>query len=428
MKRTVKYLTDTRVVLTINLDAKELEAADQVALVKLARNVKVSGFRKGKAPLTVARKSIDPNALQDEVLNSAISKAVAEGFTDEGLQALDRPEVEVKKFVPGQQLEFTAETEVIPPIKLGDHTKLKARREKLAVSTEETEEIIDRMRESFAARDEVTRPVKKGDEVTIDFTGMKDDQAFDGGSAKDYILKIGAGQFIPGFEDGIIGHKAGDKFELDLKFPKDYPSRDLAGQAVVFKVSLTKVSELTLPELNDEFAAKNGPFTDMKELRDDIEREILAKKNRDDEERFKDELVSELAQGSKVSLPEILVNDQMRSLEQDMTQNLQYRGATLDDYLTTQKFANKEDWLSKEVRPAAEMRVKAGLVIAELSKVMKIEITHAELSEQISQMKTQYGAQDAAIAKQFEDPAVHRDIANRMVADKTINKLAELYS
>lgn len=427
MKTIVKNISDTKVRLTITVESSELEAAEQVALTKLARDIKVSGFRKGKVPASIAAKHVDPAMLQEQTLENALSKAVAEAFISEKLQALERPAVEVKKFVPRQELEFTAEVEVVPPVKLGDYKKLKAKKANVKVEAKEIDDIIERIRGNYVEKVEVKRAAKNGDEVLIDFVGKKDDVAFDGGSAKNYALKLGDGQFIPGFEEGVVGHKAGDSFDLDLAFPDDYHAKDLAGAKVVFSVTLNTVNELKLPELNDEFAAKCGPFTEMKELRADIEREITAQKEREAEERLKDELVGQLADNSKVSLPEILVEDQIRSIEQDLTQNLMYRGITMDGYLNTQGFKDKDDWVKKEARPAAEKRVKAGLVLAELSKELKIDVSHDELDVQISALKQQYG-KDAKIAAQFDDPNVHRDIANRLITDKTIAKLVEINS
>lgn len=425
MKTTVKHVSDTKVLLTVALGAEELQAAEQVALVKLSRDLKVPGFRKGKVPASVAVKHINPMTLQETVLDNALSKAVAEAFMAENLQALERPSVEVKKFVPGQEAEFTAEAEIVPPVKLGKYQKLKAKKQPVKVEAKEVDEIIERMRENFVEKTAVERAAKNGDEAVIDFVGKKDGVAFDGGIAKGYGLKLGAGQFIPGFEEGVVGHKAGEEFDLDLTFPEDYHAKELAGAKVVFTVTLQTVNELALPELNDEFAAKCGPFTDVKELKADIEREITAQKEREAGEKLKDDLVAELTDGSKVALPELLVEDQMRSIEQDMTQNLMYQGLTLDQYLSAQKFADKDAWLKEEVRPAAEKRVKAGLVLAELSKELKIEVSRDELLAQITTMKQQYG-KNAELAKRFDDPNVHRDIANRMITDKTVEKLVEL--
>ncbi len=425
MKTTVKKLSDTKVVLTIVVGRDELEAAEQVALKKLSRDVKVPGFRKGHVPLSVVAKNINPNALQEQTLDNALSKAVADAFTTESIQAIERPEVEVKKFVPGDTLEFTAEATVLPEVKLPDYKKLKSRRADVKVTDADTEDIISRMQENFVEKTEVKRAAKNGDEVVIDFVGKKDGVEFDGGKAENYSLKLGAGQFIPGFEEGVVGHKAGDSFDVELKFPKDYHVGDLAGQPVVFSVTLHAVNETTLPELTDEFAAKCGPFTSMDELRADILREVEEQKKREANEKFKDELVGELADKVKVSLPEVLVEDQIRSIEQDMQQNLSYRGVELESYLSTQGFKDKDDWMAKEVRPAAEKRVKAGLVLAELSKELKVDVSHDELSAQIDTLKQYYG-KDAKTAKQFDNPDVHRDIANRLITDKTIAKLVEL--
>ena len=427
MKTTVKKLSDTKVCLTITLGADELNAAEQVALTKMARDLKVPGFRKGKVPVSVAAKHVNPMALQEQVLDNALSKAVAEAFMNEKLQALERPSVEVKKFVPNQEVEFTAEATVVPPVKLGDYKKLKAKPQTVKVETKDVDEIIERMQQNFVDKTEVKRAAQEGDEAIIDFVGKKDGVAFDGGSAKDFALKLGGGQFIPGFEEGVVGHKAGETFDLNLEFPKDYHAENLAGAKVVFSVTLHKVNELKLPELNDEFAAKCGPFTDVKELKADIKREITAQKEREAKEKLKDELVAELADSSKVALPELLIDDQMRSIEQDLMQNLSYRGLTMDSYLKTQGFKDKADWQKKEARPAAEKRVKAGLVLAELSKELGVEVSREELDAQISTFKQQYG-KDAKLAARFDDPNVHRDIANRMITDKTIDKLVELNS
>ena len=427
MKTTVKKLSDTNVCLTITLGADELNAAEQVALTKMARDLKVPGFRKGKVPVSVAAKHVNPMALQEQVLDNALSKAVAEAFMNEKLQALERPSVEVKKFVPNQEVEFTAEATVVPPVKLGDYKKLKTKPQAVKVEAKDVDEIIERMQQNFVDKAEVKHAAREGDEAIIDFVGKKDGVAFDGGSAKDFALKLGGGQFIPGFEEGVIGHKAGEAFDLDLEFPKDYHAENLAGAKVVFSVTLHKVNELKLPELDDEFAAKCGPFTDIKELKADIKREITAQKEREAEEKLKDELVAELADSSKVALPELLIDDQLRLIEQDLMQNLSYRGLTMDSYLKTQGFKDKADWQKKEARPAAEKRVKAGLVLAELSKELGVEVSREELDAQISTFKQQYG-KDAKLAARFDDPNVHRDIANRMITDKTIDKLVELNS
>lgn len=422
MKTTVKNLSDTKVELTITLGEKELKDAEQVALVKLAKNIKVPGFRKGKVPASVAAKNVDPNALGQQTLDDALSKAVSEAFVTENIQALDRPAVEVKKFVPGKELEFTAETEILPAIILGDYKKLTVKKEKVSVTKKDVDEIIDRIRTGFATRDEVTRAAKDGDEVVIDFVGKKDGQAFDGGTANDYALTLGSNQFIPGFEEAVVGHKVGDAFDIDLEFPKDYHAKELAGQKVVFSVTIKTVKEVVLPKLDDELAAKAGPFTTVDELETDIKREITNQKEREAADKQKDQLVTKLIEVSTVPVPEILIADQMRSIEQDMTQNLMYQGMNLDMYLES-KSLTKEQWLDTEVRDAATNRVKAGLVLAELSKVEKVTATDEELTAKINEYQEQFGKKSG---QDFTTPELQRDIANRLLTDKTIDLLLEL--
>jgi len=422
METKLTYLSDTKVSLTITVGAKELGEAEHVALAKLSKSTKVPGFRAGKVPASIAAKHVSPQALQEQTLDDAISRAVAESFMAEKLQALDRPSVEVKKFVPGEQLEFTAEVEVLPKVELGDYKKLSAKQDKVVVAAKDIDETLERMRAGFATKNEVKRAAKDGDEVVIDFVGKKDDVAFDGGTATDYTLKLGAGQFIPGFEEGIIGKKAGETFDLDLAFPEDYHAAELAGTKVVFTTTLKKVVEPALPEINDEFAKQAGPFKNVAELKDDIKRELSLQKEKETGEKFKDALLSELIEKSKVPVPEILIADQMRSIERDFEQNLAYQGLTIDSYLSQNDFSDADDWREKEVRPTALRRVKAGLVLAELTNVENISATEEEIDEHVEVHKQQYQNNPEAL-KQFESPEVRRDIGNHFVTEKTIEFL-----
>jgi trigger factor len=425
MKTTVKNLSDTKVELTISLGKEELKAAEQVALTKLAKEIKAPGFRKGKVPVSVAAKHVDPEILAQQTLEDAMSKAVAESYLAEGIQALERPAVELKKYVPGSEVEFTAEAEILPKVTLGDYKKLKAETKKVTVAAKEIDEIIERMRQGFSEKKEVERVAKDGDEVTIDFIGKKDDVAFEGGTAQGYDLTLGSNSFIPGFEEGIVGKKIGDTFDLKLKFPDTYHVADLKGADVVFTTTLNKIQEIVLPEVNDEFATKAGPFKTVDELKADIKRELTAQKEREAKDVLKDDLVKQLVEASKVPVPELLRKDQAESIERDMTQNLMYQGLTLDQYLENKGFESKEKWLETEVNEAAEKRVQAGLVLAELSKAEKIEATNEELEEHVNLYKKQY-ANNPSMVEQFDQPEARRDIANRLLTEKTVDRLVEL--
>lgn len=425
MKASIKYESETKVKLTITVSAEELAVAEQIATAKLARDVNVPGFRKGKTPVAVAAKNIDPNALQQETIDNALSKAVSDAFISNNIQALERPLVEVKKFVPSEILEFNATAQIIPEVKLGNYKKLKIKNEKISIDNKEIDEIIDRIRTGFAEKKVVKRSAKSGDEAVIDFVGKKDGVAFDGGSGKDFALKLGSKQFIPGFEDGVIGHKSGDSFDLDLKFPDDYGSAELKGKKVVFSVTVKSVNEITLPDMDDKLAAKAGPFKTVEELRNDIKRELTAQKERESGEKAKDDLVKQLVSISKVPIPGVLIADQKKSIEQDFIQNLMYQGITLDQYLENKGFESKEKWLETEVHDVAVKRVQAGLVLAELAKAEKITASEEEIEKHINMYKTQYGKNPEAL-KQFDQPEVRNDITNRLLTEKTVERLVEI--
>lgn len=421
-------ISPTKVKLTITLDKLELDDAEKVALHKLAKSVKVPGFRKGKVPASVAAKHIDPNALAAETADNALSKAVATAFSSEDVRALERPQVEVTKFVPGNTLEFTAEAEVIPEIKLGNYKKLKApKQEKVSIDKAEIDEVIDRIQTQLATKQDVERKAKTGDEAVIDFVGKKDGVPFEGGTGNDYPLTLGSNSFIPGFEDGIVGHKPGETFDLELEFPKEYHAKDLAGQKVTFTTTLKKLVELVKPAADDELAAKAGPFTSFKELEEDIRKELTARKEREAAEELRDGLVKDLVAKSTVPVPEILRKDQLQSIEQDMTQNLMYQGLNFEQWLESKGYKSKDEWIEKEAGDIADARVQAGLVLAEVSKLEQLTADENAVEARVSQLKEQYKSSPETL-KQLDTDEVRRDIANRLVTELAVDKLVDLNS
>lgn len=427
MEITVKQLSETTVRATISIGSQALADAEAVATTKLSKSVKVPGFRAGKVPPSVAAKHVDPAALASQTMDDAISKAIAEAFVEKDIQAIDRPQVEVKKYVPSESLEFTAEVAVMPKITLGDYKKLGVKQVKIEVTESDVNEVITRMQAGFAEKKEVSRAAKDGDDVVIDFVGKKDDIAFDGGTATDYTLTLGSGQFIPGFEAQIEGHKEGDTFDVNVEFPKEYHAKDLAGQPVIFSVTLKKVTERVLPELNDEFAAKAGPFKTLAELKADITAELTKQKERENSDAYKDQLIQALVEKSEVPVPDILIDDQVAAIERDVQQNLMYRGMTVDAYVEAQGFSDIDDWKEKEVKPAATRRVQAGLVLAELSKAENMQLTEQEIDEHLQIHKDQVAKQPEAL-EQLSTPEARREVANHYLTEKTIDRLVQLNS
>lgn len=423
MKHTLKKLSETSVEVTVTLDHQDLATAKQMAIRKLARDVKAPGFRKGKVPVEVAEKHIDQTILANEVAENAINIALNDVAVTEQLRILDQPQITLDDFKPYDEMKFTATIEILPDIKLGDYKKLKVKKAKVTVTDAEVEETLERMRSQLAEKKEVKRAAKNDDVVTIDFVGKHENgDVFDGGTANDYDLTLGSNSFIPGFEDAIVGHKAGERFDVPLSFPKDYHAANLKGKKVVFEVVLKKVNENKLPEVNNAFASKVGPFKTVEAMREDIRAELSAQKQKQEDERLKDELVGQLVEKSKVPVPQVLVDDQMKQIEQDSIQNLMYRGMSPEQYIEQQGYKDHDEWREKEFKIAAERRVQAGLVLAELSKVEKVDVTTDELNARLEQMMEQY----ASMKDQIDTPEVRRDIANRLLTEKTVERLMEL--
>ncbi len=423
MKHSVKHLSKTRVQVSISVDKDDLATVKPTTLAKMAKQLKIAGFRAGKVPASVAEKYLDPQSLQSQIIEDAASKYVVEAFNAANLQALERPTVDIQDFKPGELLEFTAETDIYPEIKLGEYRKLKLKKDKVAVDAADVTKVLENMQLAQAEKKEIERAAKNKDEVWIDFDGVdKEGKPVAGASGKEYPLALGSNTFIPGFEEGLVGKKKGDEFDLPLTFPKDYHHKTLAGAKVTFKVKVTKVNEVVLPKLDDEFAKKAGEqFATLDALKADIEAQLLERKEHEATEEYKNKLVEAVLAKSEVPAPEVLVEDQIQSLERDMQQNLLYRGLTLDAYLEEQKLT-KDEWRKKELRPSAEKRVQTGLLLAEITKKEDIELSQGELNSRIKQMMKEY----PNMREQLNTAEAHRDIANRALTEKTVQRLLEL--
>lgn len=425
MKTKLKRLSDSRVELTVTLDAEDLKPAKAKALEKLAKELKVEGFRKGKVPAEVAKKFIPENDLNAETVDFAVRSTVIDAFQKEEKSPLVLPTVNVTKYVPDEVVEYTATADIIPEVKLGDYKKLGVKKPEAKVTDKEIKEILDNIATSFAEKKAVKRAAKLSDEVIIDFVGKKDGEAFKGGSAKDFKLLLGSQTFIPGFEDGIVGHEPGDKFDLKLTFPKDYGVADLAGAKTVFEVLLKQVNEVVKPKLDDELAAKCGPFKTVDELKADIEKNLKAQNEHKLEEKFKDDLVTALVKKSKIPTPEILIDDQMRMIRDDMTRNATAQGLSFEEFLDA-NHETLENW-NKEARKIAETRVKASLALQSLAVEHKITVSDELVSAKIAELKDVYKKSPEAL-KSLKDPNVKMDIKNRMIIEATLDFLVKANS
>ncbi|MFO0971542.1 MAG: trigger factor [Candidatus Saccharimonadales bacterium] len=415
-----KDISETKVKLTIILGLEELTHAKQHELQVQAKKMKVAGFRQGKAPLSVVEKQLDQNQLQASVINHAINDFYGNALDEQKLRTLNLPEIEIGKFVPYTELEFTAEVEVMPAVKLGDYKKIKKTAPKSTVTAKDIDEVLQNLASRSASKKDSDKPAKNGDDVVIDFEGTNESGAkVAGASGVDYRLSLGSKSFIPGFEEGLVGVKKDDKKELKLVFPKDYHAKNLAGTDIVFSVTVKNVQVSELPKIDDAFAASVGPFKTLADLKSDVKAQLLEQKESEAINKIKDEIVKELVKKSKFPLPEILVNDQVAMLEHDFNQNLVYRGITKQEYIKQAGFKDEAEWKAKELKEQAERRVSVGMVLAEVAEKENLSVDDAELAQRIELYKQQY-QQSAA---QFDTPDMRREVASRLLTEKTVDRL-----
>ncbi len=406
--------------LIIKAEAKELQKAKDLALKHLAPQVKVAGFRQGHVPPAVIEKNVDQNALQSEVIEHAINTLYMSAVRQEDLRPVANPEIAIKKFVPFTDLEFEAVIPTVGKIKLGDYKKIKLAKPAVKVEAKDIDGVIESLRGRAAERKDVKRAAKDGDEITIDFKGTDSKgQPVAGADGTDYPLVLGSNSFIPGFEPEIIGLKAGEEKSFAVTFPKDYGVKALQGKKVTFAVTAKKISEVVLPKLDDQFAAAVGPFKTVTDLKDDIKKSLTFEKEREAQNQYENELLQKIADKSVIEIPKLLIDEQIERVEQEEKQNLAYRGQTWEEHLKEEGVSAEEH--KEQKRPAAERRVKVGILLAEISEAEGVEVTPEEVEVRLQLMKGQY--QDPTAQAELSKPEALRDIENRIRTEKTLEKL-----
>lgn len=416
-------LSDTKVKLTIVADDSALQEIKSSVVRRLSGNIKTPGFRAGKAPLNLAEKQIDPSALQTEFLDESVNRFYVDTIDKQKLRPVAQPKIDIIKFVPFTTLEFTAEVEVVGEIKLPDYKNIKLEKKPMAISPKDVDEVVDRLRLREADKKEVNRAAKDGDEVWIDFKGVDAETKapIQGADGKDYPLILGSNTFIPGFEPKLVGLKPGEEKTFIITFPKDYGVAALQNRKVSFTVNAHKVNEVVSTKVDDAFAAKVGPFKTVTELKADIKKQLSAERQREAQTAYENELVTKITEKSTLVVPAVLVDEQIDQMEQEERQNLTYRGQTWQEHLEAEGISEEQH--RERNRSQAEQRVKAGLVLSEISELEKITVTPEELEIRIQILKGQY--QDAQMQAELDKPENRRDIMSRLLTEKTLQRLTK---
>jgi len=416
---------DTEAVLTITANEADLSPLKQRTLKKLAKNMKLAGFREGNVPLNLVEKNVDQQAFQSEFLDEALNKLYSAALDQENLRPVANPEVEMKKFVPFTTLEFTAKVTVIGTIKIGDYKKIKLPKDKVAITAKEVDAVVSSLQQRLAERKAVQRAIISGDETVIDFKGTDSKgEAVNGADGKSYPLVIGSNSFIPGFEDNLVGMKTGEVKAFTVTFPKDYGVKALQSKKVTFEVTVNAVNEIVEPKTDDDFAKKSGPFKTLFELKADIKKQLGVEREQEATRNYEEALLQAISAKSSVGVPKTLVDEQIERIENEEKQNLMYRGQTWEEHLKSEGVTAEEH--KEQKRAAAEDRVKIGIILSEVAELERVKVSPEEFEVRLNTMKAQY--KDEAAQAELVKPEVQRDILARMMTEKTLTKLVEYAS
>lgn len=388
---------------------------------KLKKNMKIAGFRPGQAPDAIAERNMDAAKLQLEVVEKVLAATFTEAVQGHGLKTLAQPKVDVKKFVPWDELEYEAKVAVLPEIAY-DYTKLRVKYEPVKLDEKEVDMALENLQQQFAERKSVKREAKLGDEVRMDFEGVREGTPVESAAGQNSILVLGSGRFIPGFEDELVGLKKGDKKTFDITFPKDYHVADLAGKKVTFSVTINEVREVETPKLDDEFAKQVGGFKKLDELKEDIRKNLQEGKDNEAGRAYEAAVLAEALKQSKVAISELLEDEQYHEIKHELEEQVKSSGMQLDDWLKVQK--KDEKTFKQELHDEAKRRIGVGLIIRDVIEKQKFEIRVDEVQDQIEKMRMTYT--DPEVLEHLDHDHFKNDVANRLLTQKAVDWLCDL--
>ena len=366
--------------LTIEVSAEELEKAIQGAYLKQRNKISVPGFRKGKVPRQMIEKMYGVGIFYEDAANALIPTAYGKAYDECELDIVSQPKVEVVQLEKGKPFIFTAEVAVKPEVTLGEYKGLSVDKVSNRVTAKEIDAKLEEEQKKNARTVVVEdRAVQDGDEVVLDFEGFVDGVAFEGGKGENYPLTIGSGSFIPGFEEQLIGAEAEKEVEVNVTFPEEYHSEDLAGKAAVFKCTVHEIKAKELPELDDEFAAEVSEFDTLDAYKADIKAKIKEQKIADGNRKKEDQAVEKAVANATMEIPEAMIDTQVNQMAQDFAQRIQQQGLSMERYF--QFTGMTAESMMEELRPQAVKRIETRLVLEAIAKAENIEITDERIDE-----------------------------------------------
>lgn len=423
MKVKVENIKDkaNEVKLEFTVEAQKFEEAIQDVYKKNAKYFNIPGFRKGKAPFKMVEKAYGIQIFYEDAFNEIAGEAYVKGLEDNKIEAVSKPEIDIKQIEAGKDLIFTAVVQTKPEVTLGDYKGIELKKVEYNVTDKDVEHELEHIAEHNARLVAVEdRPVEKGDTVVIDFEGFVDGKAFEGGKAENHELEIGSGKFIPGFEDQIVGMKIDEDRDIKVTFPEEYPAKELEGKEATFKIKLHEIKKKELPEINDEFAKDASEFDTL----EDWKKSIREKQEKANESKAKFEMedaaIETVCKNAKVDIPSGMIETQLDNMEKDISSRLNYQGMNLDQYLQMIGKTKKE--FRDENKEQAEKQVKTSLVLEAIMKDAKVEVTKEEIDAKIKEMAEMYGQKEEEVK---QNPELRKYVEESLKSEKTIHYIVD---
>lgn len=423
MKVTLEKEKENVVKLDITIPAKDATEAYNKAVQRISQYVNIDGFRKGKAPRAVVERHVGTERIKQEAIESLMPKAINQAVVDNNLDIIAQPYVTNYNFNIGEDLTVTAKAELRPEVTLGQYKDLTLEIKDTPIEADAMQKSIDNLLNQHSTQETVIdRPTKETDIVVIDFDGYANGEKIQGGEAKNYPLDLAHSNFIPGFAEQLVGKNLNDEFEIKVTFPENYHDEKLKGQPATFKIKINEIKEKKLPELNDEFAQKVGPFKTVDELKADIQKYLESQRERTNKQNSENEVFKTVIDSAKVEIPQSMVDREANSLREEYKQRLAAQGINWDALVKSQG----EDQLLKNLNEDALVRIKNSLVIDKIAKEENIKLEQKDIETKFAQLGAAYGLKPQDLIKQIgQNPEVLASISQQAMNDKVRDFLME---